>query len=111
MVMTGRLAKATAAVELAVAEADGTPPWLAQARKLLDIAAALEEAAAEKSFTGSAGEHIAIQGEGGIRIPADAGYISVLAQRMERHARLGRLLAPEPETAGASVAPAAELVS
>lgn len=108
LVMTGRLAKTTAAVELHVVDAEATPPWLVQARKFLDLAAALEEAAAEKSFTGSSGEHLAIEGEGGIRIPADAGYITVLAQRMERHARLGRLLAPEPELT--TVAPAAELV-
>ena len=109
LVMTGRLAKATAAVELQFAEAETVPPWLTASRKLLDLAAAIEEAAAEKAFSGSAGEHIAIQGEGGIRIPADAGYITVLAQRMERHARMGRLLAPMPETSIAA-APQPELV-
>lgn len=97
LVTSGRLARVVAAVEVHATTPDGIPPWLTAARRLLAIGASIETAAAEKVFTGSAGEHLPILGEGGIRIPADAGYITVLAQRMERQARVGRLLVPDAD--------------
>src|SRR6187551_3140491 len=67
--------------------------WCEVASDLLALRARIEEAAGAKSFTGSAGEHLAIEGRGGIVIPADAGYLTVLSKRMDRHARAGRMFA------------------
>ena len=63
--------------------------WREIAADLLDLRDRIEAAAGAKVFTGSAGEHLAIEGRGGIVIPADAGYLTVLGKRMDRHARAG----------------------
>ena len=65
--------------------------WREVAGHLLELREQVDAAAAAKTFTGSAGEHLTIEGRGGILIPADAGYITVLSRRMDRHARAGRL--------------------
>ena len=67
--------------------------WREVAAQLLDLRAQIEAAAGAKTFTGSAGEHLTIEGRGGITIPADAGYVTVLSRRMDRHARAGRMFA------------------
>jgi hypothetical protein len=67
--------------------------WREVAVQLLELRAQIDQAAAEKTFTGSAGEHLVIRGREGIVIAADAGYITVLSRRMDRHARMGRLFA------------------
>jgi hypothetical protein len=67
--------------------------WCEIASDLLDLRARIEEAAGAKSFTGSAGEHLSIHGRGGIVIPADAGYLTVLSKRIDRHTRAGRMFA------------------
>lgn len=70
--------------------------WCEIASDLLDLRVRIEEAAGAKSFTGSAGEHLSIEGRGGIVIPADAGYLTVLSKRMDRHTRAGRMFAMAP---------------
>jgi hypothetical protein len=65
--------------------------WCEVAADLLDLRSRIEAAAGAKTFTGSAGEHLAIEGRGGVVIPADAGYLTVLSKRMDRHTRAGRL--------------------
>jgi hypothetical protein len=67
--------------------------WCEIAVDLLDLRDRVEASAAAKVFTGSAGEHLAIEGRGGIVIPADAGYLTVLSKRMDRHTRAGRMFA------------------
>jgi hypothetical protein len=67
--------------------------WCEVAADLLDLRERIELAAGAKVFTGSAGEHLSIEGRGGIVIPADAGYLTVLSKRMERHTRAGRMFA------------------
>jgi len=67
--------------------------WCEVAADLLDLRSRIEAATGAKVFTGSAGEHIAIEGRGGIVIPADAGYLTVLSKRMDRHTRAGRMFA------------------
>lgn len=93
-----------AAVAAEVAEVAGVQPelerldaartqWREIATDMLEMRDRVEAAAAAKVFTGSAGEHLAIEGRGGIVIPADAGYLTVLSKRMDRHARAGRMFA------------------
>lgn len=67
--------------------------WCEVASDLLDLRARIDEAVAGKVFTGSAGDHLVIEGRGGIVIPADAGYLTVLSKRMDRHTRAGRMFA------------------
>lgn len=70
--------------------------WREVAAHLLELRDRIDVAAATMYFTGSAGEHLTIEGRGGIMIPADAGYITVLSRRMDKHARAGRLFADGP---------------
>lgn len=96
--MTGRLGRTVALVEVHGTAFEGTGQWVVAAQKLLALSGEIQHAAAEKIFSGSAGEHLLIQGEGGVNIAADAGYIGVLAERMQRQDRVGRLLVPERAT-------------
>lgn len=70
--------------------------WCEIAADLLDLRARIEQAAGGMTFSGSAGEHLAIEGRGGIVIPADASYLTVLSKRMDRHTRAGRMFAMAP---------------
>lgn len=72
--------------------------WSAYTLHLLELHDRILAAAAVMRFTGSSGEHLTIDGKDGVRIPADAAYLTALSRRMDRHVRLGRLMvgaAPE----------------
>ena len=66
--------------------------WTDFTSHLLELHDRIRDAAAVMRFSGSSGEHLTIAGGDGLRIPADASYISTLSRRMDRHARLGRLM-------------------
>lgn len=71
--------------------------WLNFARHLLEMHDRIVAAVSTMRFTGSSAEHPLIRTDDDVVIPADAGYVSVLARRMEKHTRIGRLLALSPE--------------
>lgn len=66
--------------------------WTEHTLRLLELHDRILAAAAVMRFTGSAGEHLTIDGQDGVRIPADAAYVTTLSRRMDRHVRLGRLM-------------------
>ena len=79
--------------------------WVDFTRHLLGLHDRILAASAVMRFTGSSGEHLTITGVDGVRVPADAAYISTLSRRMDRHARLGKLmLGASPVAADAAAA-------
>lgn len=66
--------------------------WVDFTRHLLGLHDRILAASAVMRFTGSSGEHLTITGVDGVRVPADAAYIATLSRRMDRHARLGKLM-------------------
>jgi hypothetical protein len=79
---------------------DALHNWVDFTRHLLELHDRILAASAVMRFTGSSGEHLTISGADGVRVPADAAYIATLSRRMDRHARLGRLmLGGSPATA------------
>ena len=95
--------------ELTAADAEIWSPgdalrnWVDYTRHLLEVHDRILAASAVMRFTGSSGEHLTISGVDGVRVPADAAYVSTLSRRMDRHGRLGRLMLGS--------APAAEAVA
>jgi hypothetical protein len=80
---------------------DALTNWVDYTRHLLEVHDRILAASATMRFSGSSGEHLTISGMDGVRVPADAAYITTLARRMDRHSRLGRLMlgvAPAAET-------------
>jgi hypothetical protein len=71
---------------------DALTNWVDFSTHLLDLHDRIVAAAAVMRFSGSSGEHLTISGGDDVRVPADAAYISTLSRRMDRHARLGRLM-------------------
>lgn len=71
---------------------DALAQWTEFTGHLLDLNNSIVATAAVMRFTGSSGEHLTIDGPDAVRIPADAAYISTLSRRMDRHARLGRVM-------------------
>jgi len=88
---------------------DALPNWATFTGHLLELHDSLVAAASVMRFTGTAGEHLTISGNDQVRVPADAAYITALSRRMDRHARVGRLMlggtpADGPETGPSAVA-------
>ncbi len=67
--------------------------WMQLAQHMLDLHDRIVDSIAHMHLTGSSSEHPMIRTADGIVIPVDAGYVTVLARRMERHTRIGRVLA------------------
>ncbi len=66
--------------------------WNQFASHLFELNRDIVDQTAIVSFTGAAGESLTIRGHDGAPFAVDAGYIHVLSRRMDRHARIGRLL-------------------
>ncbi len=69
--------------------------WTELTLHVLDLNDRIVAAAAEMRFTGYAAEHIRFTTGEGLRVAADAAYITALSRRMDRHSRLGRVLLGE----------------
>ena len=74
------------------APGDTLSKWTVFTGHLLDLHDAILGAAATMRFTGTAGEHLTINGTDQVRVPADAAYLTALSRRMDRHARVGKLM-------------------
>jgi hypothetical protein len=75
------------------APGDALVTWTEYTGHLLELHDRILAAAAVMRFIGSSGEHLTIVGPDEVRVPADAAYIATLSRRMDRHARLGRVMA------------------
>lgn len=66
--------------------------WLQLSHHMLDLHDKIVDSIAHMRFTGPSSEHPMIRSADGIVIPVDSGYVTVLARRMDRHTRIGRVL-------------------
>lgn len=100
----GRLSLASFELAAIRVESDAThsgrAAWNEFADHLADAAEAVREGACGSSFPGNT---IAILRHG-VRVPVDVDYVDRLAEKIDRHIRVGRALGvDEPETSGVTL--------